>query len=235
VEGLLPELLSNLDMLQFREEKLCQRQGYLLIAGIDEVGRGCLAGPVVASAVIMPYHKCALWYQKVRDSKLLTSGQREYLSPCIHEAAISIGTGVVDSDIIDYHGMTFAVRLAMKLALARLQPQSEYALIDYLTIPDLSLPHKGVINGDTLCFSIACASIVAKVFRDHMMVEFDKKYPGYGFARHKGYGTREHAACLRRLGPCPLHRRSFQPVRDAVQLSFDDISQITAGLAKRET
>jgi ribonuclease HII len=215
---------------KFTEERLCQEQGFHLIAGIDEVGRGCLAGPVVAAAVIMPCDGQPLWYKKVRDSKLLTPEQREALSPFIHEVAISIGTGVVEPYQIDGLGMTRAVQTAMKMAINKLLPQPDYILIDYLTIPDLSLPQKGVEYGDTLCFSIACASIVAKVFRDHLMVELDKKYPGYGLAQHKGYSTEEHIASLRKLGPSPLHRRSFQRVRDWMQLSLDDILKITESL-----
>ena len=209
------------DVLEFHEEKLGLQQGYHLVAGIDEVGRGCLAGPVVATAVIMPLKITAAWYKEVRDSKLLSPIKREYLSSCIHEYAVSIGTGVVLPEIIDERGMTFAVRLAMKCALDQLRPPAEYVLIDYLTIPDLRLPQKGVANGDTLCFSIACASIVAKVFRDHLMIDLDKKYPGYGLARHKGYGTEEHIACLRKLGPSPVHRRSFEPVRGVLQYRFE--------------
>jgi ribonuclease HII len=220
---------------KFTEEKLCQEQGYKLIAGIDEVGRGCLAGPVVASAVIMPNKIRPAWYKHVRDSKLLTPEQRESLSPHIYQSAVSIGTGVVGPSLIDSLGMTKAVRMAMKMALDKLLPQADYVLIDYFTIPDLPLPQKGVEFGDTLCFSIACASIVAKVFRDHLMMELDKKYPGYGLARHKGYSTEEHVACLRKLGPCPLHRRLFQPVRNIAQLSFDDIIKMTHSLGNDET
>jgi ribonuclease HII len=207
--------------LKLTEEKNCLSQGYSLVAGIDEVGRGCLAGPVVASAVIMPHDIRPAWFKKVRDSKLLTPEQREYLSPLIHEAAISIGTGVVDSYIIDSMGMTEAVRTAMKIAIKKLMPQPGYLLIDYLTIPGMEIPQKGVENGDTVCFSIACASIVAKVFRDHLMIEMDKKYPGYGLDRHKGYGTREHLASLRKLGPSPIHRRLFQPVKNLAQLPLE--------------
>ena len=205
----------------FHEEQLCRQQGYRLVAGVDEVGRGCLAGPVVAAAVIMPWDEHPPWYQKVRDSKLLTPEQREKLAPEIHGAAISVGTGVVSPDFIDRHGMTQAVRMAMRLAVEKLMPRPDYVLIDYLTIPGLPLSQKGVVDGDTLCFSIACASIVAKVFRDHMMAELDKQYPGYGFARHKGYGTEEHVSRLRQLGPSPVHRYSFQPVREAVQYKLD--------------
>jgi ribonuclease HII len=210
-------------LVKFAEEKLGEDQGYRWIAGADEVGRGCLAGPVVASAVIMPRDCCPHWYHRVRDSKLLTAAQREELSIYIHEAAVSIGTGAVESDSIDNLGMTRAVQKAMSIAVAHLQPQPDYVLIDYLTVPDLELPQKGVPDGDTLCFSIACASIVAKVFRDRLMLDLDGRYPGYGFAHHKGYSTAEHVACLRKLGPSPIHRRLFAPVKNLAQLTLDDM------------
>jgi ribonuclease HII len=209
-------------LLHYTEEKICESQGYLRVAGVDEVGRGCLAGPVVASAVIMSRTIRPDWYSEVRDSKLLTPQQRERLAPLIHETAVSIGTGAVSSWLIDALGMTAAVHLAMRLALEQLRPQPDYVLIDYLTIPDLSCPQKGVTDGDSLVFSIACASIVAKVYRDHLMLSLDRRYPGYGLARHKGYGTEEHLAGLRKLGPSPIHRRLFQPVRNIAQLSFSD-------------
>jgi ribonuclease HII len=208
--------------LNYAEEQACFEQGYRLVAGIDEVGRGCLAGPVVASAVVMPRGKQLMWYKRVKDSKLLTPQQREELSPFIHEAALTIGTGVVEAYLIDQIGMTAAVHLAMHQAVNKLLPQPEYLLIDYLTVTSLNLPQKGVADGDTLCFSIACASIVAKVYRDHLMQELDRRYPGYGLAGHKGYGTEEHMTCLRKLGPSPVHRRLFQPVRNLAQLSFKD-------------
>ncbi len=204
------------------EEQACYTQGYRLLAGIDEVGRGCLAGPVVASAVIMPRGQRLPWYKRVRDSKLLSPEQREELSLYIHNAALSVGTGVVDSYLIDQLGMTAAVHLAMRLAVNKLHPQPDFLLIDYLTVPVLKIPQKGVKDGDTLCFSIACASIVAKVYRDRLMIELDRRYPGYCLAKHKGYGTAEHVICLRKLGPSPIHRRLFQPVRNAAQLSFED-------------
>ncbi len=209
------------------EEQACYIQGYRYPAGIDEVGRGCLAGPVVASAVIMPRGQRLPWHKRVRDSKLLTPEQREEISPYIHDAAVTVGTGVVDSYLIDQLGMTAAVHLAMRLAVTRLQPQPDYLLIDYLTVPTLKFPQKGVEDGDTLCFSIACASIIAKVYRDHLMKDLDRRYPGYGLARHKGYATAEHIICLRKLGPCPIHRRLFQPVKNAAQLSFEDWVQGT--------
>jgi ribonuclease HII len=209
---------------KFIEEELFEKQGYNLVAGVDEVGRGCLAGPVVASAVIIRRDRRPQWFKLVRDSKLLNPARREYLSGRIHDVALTIGTGAVSPDLIDRRGMTWAVRQAMKIAIGKLLPRPDGVLIDYLTIPELSLPQKGVENGDTLCFSIACASIVAKVFRDHLMQELDKKHPGYNLARNKGYGTEDHFACLRKLGPSPIHRRSFEPVRNVVQLSFQKLA-----------
>jgi ribonuclease HII len=210
--------------LKFTEEERFEKQGYSLIAGVDEVGRGCLAGPVVASAIIIPHEWRPHWFKLVRDSKLLPPERREFLSGRIHEAALTIGTGLVSPDLIDSRGMTWAVRQAMKIAIGNLLPRPDGILIDYLTIPDLEMPQKGVENGDTLCFSIACASIVAKVFRDHLMQELDKKHPGYNLAQNKGYGTEDHVACLRKLGPSPIHRRSFQPVRNTAQLSFEEFA-----------
>jgi ribonuclease HII len=230
-----PKKRIRAQLLKFKEESLCEELGYHLVAGIDEVGRGCLAGPVVASAVIMSRERIPAWYKQVRDSKLLTPEQREKLVPNIYQCAISIGTGVVESSIIDAKGMTYAVRLAMQLAVEKLLPCPDYLLIDYMTVPGLNLPQKGVEDGDTLCFSIACASIVAKVFRDHLMSELNRLYPGYGFEQHKGYGTREHVANLRRLGACPIHRRLFEPVKNLAQLSLDEMLTISSKLEDRET
>jgi ribonuclease HII len=235
VEGSLPKPLKSKHSPKFTEEKLGEQQGFKSIAGIDEVGRGCLAGPVVAAAVIMPADKKPKWFKQVRDSKLLTPERREFLSPRIHEVAISVGTGVVAAEVIDSLGMTRAVYMAMTIAIEKLMPPPDYLLIDYLTIPDLKLPQKGVENGDTLCFSIACASIVAKVFRDHLMIDLDQRYPGYGLAHHKGYGTEEHVAALRNLGPSPLHRRLFQPIRNLTQLSFDDLQEMSLNRENDET
>lgn len=201
-------------MLTFSEEKVVVAQGYQRIAGIDEVGRGCLAGPLVAAAVIMPINRKPRWYTKVNDSKLLTAKQRDLLYHCIQEIALGIGVGIVSHEVIDAQGMTKATRMAMSQAVSQISPLPDYLLIDYFVLPGLPLPQKGIKDGDSLCFSIACASIVAKVTRDRMMDELDKTYPGYGLAQHKGYGTKGHIACLRKLGPCPIHRRSFQPVQE---------------------
>jgi ribonuclease HII len=201
-------------MPSFTEEEKLAAQGYQRIAGIDEVGRGAIAGPVVAAAVILPRQVDAPWFSEVRDSKLLTPARRELLFHHIHEIAISIGIGLVPHYLVDAHGIVRATRLAMKVAVEQLSPPAESLLIDYMRLPEVRLPQKGITNGDNLCFSIACASIIAKVTRDKLMVEFDGIYPGYGLARHKGYGTRQHFASLNRLGPCPIHRQSFRPVRE---------------------
>jgi len=209
--------MNNRQIPSFAEEKDLEAQGYRLIAGVDEVGRGALAGPVVAGAVILPCNLNTQWLGEVRESKQLTSARREFLSQHIQEIAISIGTGVSSHEIIDTRGIIKATRSAMKQAIDQLSPPPQCLLIDYMRLPESLLHQKGIKNGDSLCFSIACASIVAKVARDHLMAELDKIYPGYGLAAHKGYGTREHLACLRRLGPSPIHRRSFQPLKDLVR------------------
>jgi ribonuclease HII len=198
------------------EEKALRAEGYRLIAGVDEVGRGALMGPVVAAAVIMPENIKARWKSRVRDSKQLTPKARESLFPFIQETAVSLGIGSMANDVIDTIGIARATCLAMIDAINQLAPQPEFLLIDFVKL-DLTIPQKGIIDGDSLCFSIACASIIAKVTRDRKVTEMDRDYPGYGFASHKGYGTREHLACLREKGPCPLHRRSFQPVSDIIQ------------------
>jgi len=199
------------------EEKILEAQGYQHIAGIDEVGRGALAGPVVAAAVILPYHIDAPWLNQVKDSKQLSPPRRELLFHHIHRIATSIGIGMVPNEVIDAQGLIKATRLAMKLAIDQLSPPPESLLIDYMLLPEVPLPQKGITNGDSLCLSIACASIMAKVARDRLMMELDRIYPGYGLAQHKGYGTKEHLACLRRLGPSPIHRQSFKPVKDIIQ------------------
>ena len=201
-------------MPSFIEEEQLAAQGYRLIAGVDEAGRGALAGPVVAAAVILPRDVDAASLDGVRDSKLLRPAKREMLFHHIYEMAVSVGVGMAPHSIVDSQGVIRATRLAMKQAIERLSPSPESLLIDHLRLPELELPQKGITHGDNLCFSIACASIIAKVARDWLMEELDRLYPGYGLARHKGYGTRQHVARLARLGACPIHRRSFRPVRE---------------------
>jgi len=201
----------------FGEEKRLEEQGYRLIAGIDEVGRGPLAGPLVAAAVILPLKPDISWLPLVRDSKQLTPERRESLFPLINEAAIGIGIGILPPDAIDSHGMAMAIRKAMCSAVEHLPCPPNFLLIDHVRLPELDLPQKSIIRGDSLSLSIACASIVAKVTRDRIMVALDEVYPGYGFARHKGYATREHLSQLRRLGVCPIHRRCFATVRGCIR------------------
>jgi len=209
-------LAGNLKTPTFIEERMLAAQGYRQVAGIDEAGRGPLAGPVVAAAVILPPDFDAPWLKLVRDSKQLSPSLRQVLFQHIYGAALSVGVGRVDARVIDILGIARATRLAMKLAVEQLQPPAESLLIDYLSLPEVKLPQKGIVKGDCLCFSIACASIIAKVTRDRIMVELDRAYPGYRLAAHKGYGTRGHLDCLRQLGPSPIHRCSFRPVRDMI-------------------
>lgn len=192
------------------EERRLWQQGYRLIAGVDEVGRGSLAGPVGAAAVILPRGKLSL--DGVRDSKELTAAQRQRLAKQIQNQALAVGVAMVPAEVVDELGIVEATRRAMCSAIASLSPSPHHLLIDALRLP-LALPQKAIINGDRLCLSIACASIVAKVARDRLMEEMDGLYPGYGFASHKGYGTRQHLLGLERLGACAIHRRSFAPVR----------------------
>ena len=200
------------------EENDLSSQGYRLIAGIDEAGRGALAGPVVAAAVVLP--QCADFHKlrSVRDSKEIPAAKRDFLFPLIEEEAIAIGAGIVPPQIIDSIGIVNATRIAMCQAVEQLACSPDFLLIDWLTLPQLPISQKGITRGDKLCLSIACASIIAKVTRDRIMVELDGHYPGYGLSRHKGYGTKQHFSCLRQQGPSPIHRYSFAPLREAVQV-----------------
>jgi len=195
-------------------ENELKSQGYDLIAGIDEVGRGALAGPVVASAVILPRRANLGWFGLVRDSKQLNSRQRESLFDLINGEAVAVGVGIVPSQVIDSINILKATKLAMMQAVERLPKQPHFLIIDRVTLSQCPIPQRGITRGDKLCLSIACASIIAKVTRDRMMEQFDQLYPGYGFARHKGYGTGTHMSCLRKLGPSPIHRLYFAPVKN---------------------
>ncbi|MDD3678374.1 MAG: ribonuclease HII [Dehalococcoidales bacterium] len=197
----------------FDEEQLLSSQGFCYIAGVDEAGRGCLAGPVVAAAVILPPDTNGDWTEQIMDSKLLTMEKREYLYSFISDNAVSCGIGIVSNEIIDVVNILQATKMAMKQAIEQLNPQPDTLLIDFLKLPEVSIPQKGIPHGDGLCFSIACASIVAKVSRDRLMNEMDELYPGYGLCKHKGYWTAEHISCINKLGPCPIHRRTFQPIK----------------------
>jgi ribonuclease HII len=191
-----------------RYEKKAWSSGSVMVAGVDEVGRGSLFGPVVAAAVILdPKYRI----RGLRDSKLLLPERREVLAPRIREHAIAWSVAAVDAARIDQINIYHASRLAMREAVARLRPSADHLLIDALKI-DCDLPQRAIIHGDALCASIAAASILAKVERDHMMCEWDTVFPEYGLASHKGYTTPKHIAALREFGPSPLHRQSFAPV-----------------------
>ncbi len=187
-------------------EEILWRQGSLHIAGVDEAGRGPLAGPVVAAAVIFPPH---LTLPGVDDSKKLTPDRREQLFEIIHARALAVGCGVVGHLEIDSINILQATYKAMHLALASLPVTPQHVLVDGNSFPGTGIPYTTIVNGDALCHTIAAASIIAKVTRDRLMSESDLLYPGYGFARHKGYGTVAHREALARLGPCPIHRRTF--------------------------
>jgi len=187
-------------------ERQCYAEGYELVAGIDEVGRGPLAGPVVAAAVILP-KECRI--EGVNDSKKLTPRKREELYGVILEKAVAYGVGVVPPERIDEINILQATFEAMRQALAQLSPAADYILVDAVTIYGIDTPQKGIVKGDEKSLSIGEASIVAKVHRDRMMVQYDEIYPGYGFAANKGYGSAEHIAAIREKGICAIHRRSF--------------------------
>jgi len=193
----------------YHYEARAWKTGVSRLAGIDEAGRGPLAGPVVAAAVIIGPERRI---KGLADSKLLTAEQREALFHLISERAIAVGVGIVDHETIDRINILQATRLAMTDALARLTVAPDFVITDFVSLSGLGCPQRNLIDGDARCASVAAASIIAKVTRDRLMLEADRAFPEYGFARHKGYGTPEHLAALDRWGPCPLHRRSFSGV-----------------------
>ena len=190
-------------------EKECYARGMELIAGVDEVGRGPLAGPVVAAAVILP-KACKI--PGLNDSKKIPKSKHKEIYEAVLQNAIAIGIGVKDNQVIDQVNIYEATKLAMMEAIGQLDPQPQHLLIDAMRL-DLPIPQTSIIKGDANSLSIAAASIVAKVTRDQMMEEFDREYPGYDFAQNAGYGTAKHLAGLDKLGVTPIHRRSFEPVK----------------------
>ena len=209
---------QRIDRFQYERELL--QRGVRVIAGVDEAGRGPLAGPVMAAAVVMP----AAWIENglppelegLNDSKQLTADQRDkffaFLTSC---AEIRFAAARVEADIIDAINILEATHRAMNEALARLRPEPGHVLVDGRPANSLRFPQTAIVKGDTLSYSIAAASVLAKVTRDRLMSDYDARYPAYGFAGHKGYGTVQHLAALAEHGPCPIHRRSFAPVRPA--------------------
>ena len=188
-------------------------QGYSLLAGLDEVGRGPLAGPVLAGVAILPPNPKGRWVGLIRDSKQLTPAQREHVLPYLQDSALALEIGASSPQEIDQLGIVTATRLAMQRALSSLTLQPDFLLLDAFPLPEVPLPQRAIIRGDASCLSISAASIVAKVTRDRIMRDQDATYPGYGFAKHKGYGTPEHLQNLRQIGPCAIHRYSFAPIK----------------------
>jgi ribonuclease HII len=192
-----------------KTEQDLKNKGFQLIAGVDEAGRGPLAGPVVAAAVILPEgYKNEL----INDSKQLTAMQREQLFVEISNNALTYAVGVITPSKIDEMGILKATKLAMRQAILKLDPTPDFILTDAVPVNIMDIPQMPIIKGDEKVFSIAAASIIAKVHRDHLMVKYDKKYPKYGFGDHMGYGTEIHLKAIRAHGACPIHRLTFSPL-----------------------
>jgi ribonuclease HII len=185
-------------------------EGFRFIAGVDEVGRGCLAGAVVAAAVILDLSKPLP--EGLNDSKKLSEKKRKQIDLEIRENAVAFSIAQVEAEEIDRINILQATKKAMRLAIENLQPKADFLLIDALQLKEIALPQKAIIKGDAISASIAAASIIAKTYRDNLMREFDKMYPEYGFANHVGYGTKVHFEAIRQHGACPLHRKSFRGV-----------------------
>ncbi|MFA5072916.1 MAG: ribonuclease HII [Nitrospirota bacterium] len=202
---------SECDSLYF--ERSARKDGYTCIAGLDEAGRGPLAGPVVAAAVVLPH---GLLIPGVTDSKLVQEPERETLFELIQSQAVCFGIGIVDERTIDEINIYQATIVAMEQALQQLDPQPDYLLLDAITLPRISLPQKPLIKGHLRSHSIGAASILAKVTRDRLMAELHEKFPLYNFHKHKGYATKEHLTLLQKHGPCDAHRKRFGPVADMI-------------------
>ena len=190
-------------------ERNARSSGYARIAGLDEAGRGPLAGQVVAAAVVLPPE---LFIPGVTDSKQVPEQERERLYDVIRGQALCFGIGIVDERTIDEVNIYQATIIAMERAIEALSPQPDYLLLDAMTLPRIAIPQKSLIKGDCRSHSIAAASILAKVTRDRLMRDLHRKFPHYNFEKHKGYGTKEHLALIQKFGPCDAHRRSFNPV-----------------------
>jgi ribonuclease HII len=217
-------LTNSKQVPSLEEEMALLSQGYSFIAGIDEAGRGCLAGPVVAAAVILPLgdtpplhlgpDECMECFAGVRDSKQVAAKERERLFDVIMQHALAVGVGIGSVELIDEHNILQATKYAMRDAIAQLTPPPQALLLDAIRLPNVELLQRSIIKGDALCLSIAAASIIAKVTRDRIMVQLHELFPAYGFAQHKGYGTPEHLTALREYGASIHHRQSFAPVRE---------------------
>ena len=194
----------------FDFEEQAHSEGFRFVAGVDEVGRGCLAGPVVAAACILDHTKPMP--DGLDDSKKLTANKRDEIAKQLKVECIAYSIGQIEAEEIDRVNILEATKNAMLLAIAKLECAADYLLIDALNLKQCRLPQKAIIKGDSISASIAAASILAKTYRDALMTEYDTAYPYYGFAGHKGYGAAMHLAALREHGPCPLHRKTFHGV-----------------------
>lgn len=193
-------------------ELTCQQNGYKHIAGIDEAGRGALAGPVIAAAVILPIN-CNI--RGLRDSKQLSPKQRAHLFDEIHNVAVSIGIGAANHRVIDRLNILQATLLAMREAVEKLTPSPDYLLVDGLDLPEVDIVGEAIPKGDSKSYSIAAASVIAKITRDRLMVALDRAYPNYGFSRHKGYPTSQHRQAISQFGTSEIHRLTFKLLPDA--------------------
>ena len=216
--------MAKLPVCGWKLETAARKLGALRIAGLDEVGRGPMFGPVVAAAVVLP-RKCRL--KGLTDSKQLNEKQRNEFDIMIRAEAEAWAIAAVDVETIDRINIRNASLLAMRLAVEQITPTPDYLLIDGLDMIDWPCPQQPFVQGDSTSFSIAAASVLAKVYRDRLLIELDAVYPGYGLARHKGYCSREHMEALTRLGPTPLHRKSYQPVAQRM-LVFDQVELVAA-------
>ena len=192
-------------------ERACQQNGYKQIAGIDEAGRGALAGPVIAAAVILPIN-CGI--KGLQDSKQLTPKQRDHLRDEIYRVAVSVGIGSVDNRVVDNLNVLEATLLAMQAAIEQLTPQPDYLLIDGINFPAVDIQGEAIKKGDSRSYSIAAASIIAKTTRDRRMIALDRTYPNYGFQKHKGYPTSQHRQAIAQFGASDVHRHTFKLLPD---------------------
>ena len=205
--------MTNTPHLQ--KELALLKQGYHLIAGLDEAGRGAWAGPVVAAAVILPVGRSGLakTLTGLNDSKKLTPLRREKFFELIQKNAQAYGVGLASAEQVDALNVVGATRYAMCQALQKLKVTPDYLLLDHIRLSEVNIPQQSFPKADAISLSVAAASIIAKVTRDRLMVAFNQSYPGYDFDRHKGYGTRHHRAALNKSGPCPIHRMSYEPLK----------------------
>jgi len=208
------ELKSNRPT--FLEEQKLWNSGYKFIAGLDEVGRGTIAGPVVTGIVVLPESLSGEWVSHINDSKRMTPKRRQYVLGHLQDSAIALQTGISSVEEVDQLGIVEAVQLAMKRSVCSIQITPQFLLMDAFELNGIDIPQKAIVKGDTLSMSIAAASILAKETRDSLMVGFHEKFPQYGFDSHKGYGTKKHIEALKLYGPCPLHRKTFRPVSEYI-------------------